>query len=174
MIFNVPMHIAMIQNGLFHDRLRSRYPDMIVKTQTRRLKRGIYKVGKDYAVQRKRGVKAEPDIRIVMDRIWEDFDYISKEDALAEGGYNPAQFEELFAKINSKWKGGSRWAFAFHVVEVYTKEEKEIYRKFDGAQKELDKEGQQQKLERSLKHLHQEIIEHIHPYVITKIEKVQR
>ena len=43
---------------------------------------------------------------------------------------------------------------------------------FDEAQKGLDKEEQQQKLEGSLKHLHQEIIEHIHPYVTTKIEKV--
>lgn len=38
MIFSVLGHIAMIQNGLFYDRLRFRYPDMIVKTQTRRLK----------------------------------------------------------------------------------------------------------------------------------------
>ena len=104
MIFNVPGHIDMIRNG--------------TKTQTRRLNRGIYKVGKDYAVQRKRGVKAEPDMRILMDKIWEDFDFISDENAQAEGGYNPAQFEELFAKLNPRWRGGSRWAFEFHVIEV--------------------------------------------------------
>ena len=134
MIFNVPMHIAMIQNGLFHDRLRSRYPDMIVKTQTRRLNRGIYKVGKDYAVQRKRGVKAELDIRIVMDRIWEEKTkqyitsrqdsvylaeiYISEEDAKAEGGYKPDRYERVFREINPKWDGFSRWVFKFHVIEV--------------------------------------------------------
>jgi len=36
---------------------------------------------------------------------------------------------------------------------------------------EISKE-EQQKLEKSLKHLHQEITEHIHPYVATKIEKI--
>lgn len=33
---------------------------------------------------------------------------------------------------------------------------------------------EQQKLERSLKHLHQEITEHIHPYVAIKIEKIKK
>lgn len=132
MIFNIPGHVSMIQNGLFYEKNRIRYPDMIVKTQTRRLNRGIYQVGKDYAVQRKRGVKAEQDIRIVMDKIWEEpcfkpspyspsghhFARILEEDAWAEGGYTPAQFEKLFAKLNPKWNGWSRWAFAFHVIEV--------------------------------------------------------
>ena len=58
-------------------------------------------------------------------------------------------------------------------IEWYTTGEKEIYRKFDDAQKVLDK-AEQQKLERSLKHLHQEITEHIHPYVAVKIEKVEK
>ena len=130
MIFNVPGHIEMIRNGLntTDNQLYfiQDYPVLIVKTQSRRPKRGVYQVEAErkkphkmgYAVQRKRGVKAEPDIRIVMGRIWEDFDFISDENARAEGGYNPAQFEELFAKINPRWKGGSRWAFEFHVIEV--------------------------------------------------------
>ena len=32
---------------------------------------------------------------------------------------------------------------------------------------------EQEKLEASLKHLHQEIVEHIHPFVTTKIEKIK-
>lgn len=116
MIFNVPGHIEAISSG--------------TKTQTRRLNRGIYKVGKDYAVQRKRGAKGEPDIRIVMDGIWHEeiarplslrespsFNIISTEDAIAEGGYSPADFEMLFRELNPKWdETTGRWAFQFHVV----------------------------------------------------------
>ena len=98
----------------------------IIKTQTRRLNRGIYQVGKSYAVQRKRGVKAEPDIRIVMGRIWEEdvskpnifFTPITKEDARSEGGYTPEQYEKVFRELNPKWDGWSRWAFEFYVIEV--------------------------------------------------------
>jgi hypothetical protein len=135
MIFNVPGHIEMIRNGLStYPPLASGLPHFIVKTETRRPNRGIYKVGKDYAVQSKRGVKAETDIRIVMDKIWEEEGlgiaggipavgnrandtYISKEDALAEGGYIPKQFEELFNLLNPK-RDWTRWAFQFHVIEV--------------------------------------------------------
>jgi len=100
---------------------------LIVKTQTRRLNRGIYSVGKDYAVQRKRGVKAEPDIRIVMDAIWEEKErhgwrpYIKKSAAWAEGGYTPSEYEKLFRELNPKWDGRNRWAFKFHVIEVQRK-----------------------------------------------------
>ena len=122
MIFAVEGHIDMIRNGLSYippaSVLYHPMPLRIIKTQTRRLNRGAYKVGKDYAVQRKRGVKAEPDIRIVFDRIWGDIDYISNEDAWAEGGYTPMEFEELFRKLNPKWDRFLRWAFEFHVVEV--------------------------------------------------------
>lgn len=141
MIFNIVGHIDMIRNGLLPPPPTKRYGTQYlpIKTQTRRLNRGIYKVGKDYAVQRKRGVKAEPDIRIVMDRIWEDFDFISVENAHLEGGYLPRDFEEVFEKLNPTWHSGSRWAFEFHVIEIWVKEEKELYRKFDEAQRELDK-----------------------------------
>ncbi len=107
MIFNVPGHIEAIRNG--------------TKTQTRRINRGIYKVGKDYAVQSKRGAKGEPDIRIVIDRIWEErytqylTNLISEQDAQAEGGYTPIEFEEIFRKLNPK-RGGDRWTFEFHVI----------------------------------------------------------
>ena len=36
------------------------------------------------------------------------------------------------------------------------------------------KTERKQKLKDSLKHLHQEITEHIHPYVVTKIEKIKK
>ena len=136
MIFSVDGHIEMIRNGLysiFTDEKGD--PTSIVKTHTRRLNRGIYQVGRDYAVQRKRGIKAEPDIRIVMDRIWEEKaegflilaaddemypgeNNITKEDALAEGGYTPEEFEKVFRELNPGWDGWSRWAFEYHVIEV--------------------------------------------------------
>ena len=132
MIFNVPNHIQYIRNGLSKRFINSHgVPARIVKTQTRRLNRGIYKVGKDYAVQRKRGVKAEPGMRILMDRIWEEkcislgiyvparfFNYISDKDARAEGGYTPEEFEKIFFQLNPTWNLEKRWAFAFHVIEV--------------------------------------------------------
>ena len=122
MIFNVPEHIDMIRNG--------------TKTQTRRAKRGHYKLESErknpheigYAVQRKRGAKGEPDIRIVMDYIglenpicwlngkpkWS----IAYKDALAEGLYDPIEYEKVFKKLNPKWSGFFRYAFEFHVIEV--------------------------------------------------------
>ena len=108
---------------------------LIAKTESRRIERGVYQIEAKrkkphypgYAVQPKRGVKAEPNIRIVMDRIWkeevEEFVdecevVISKESAWAEGGYTPTEFEELFANLHPEWLGWSRWAFKFHVIEV--------------------------------------------------------
>lgn len=124
MIFNVPGHIDMIRNGLKkYPPISHIPPRFYVKTQTRRTNRGIYQVGRDYAVQHKRGVKAEPDIRIIMDNIWKEMYaeylccYISEEDAMAEGGYkSPIDFEEVFRKLNPKWVG-DRWVFKFHVEE---------------------------------------------------------
>jgi hypothetical protein len=80
-------------------------------------------------------VKAEPDIRIVMDKIWEERALgffavkltkypvemcISTEDAWLEGGYTPEQYEKVFRELNPKWDGWSRWAYKFHVIEVQT------------------------------------------------------
>jgi len=136
MIFSVDGHIEMIRNGLYSIFTDEKGDPMsIVKTHTRRLNRGIYQVGRDYAVQRKRGIKAEPDIRIVMDRIWEEKaegflilaaddemypgeNNITKEDALVEGGYTPEEFERVFRELNPGWDGWSRWAFEFHVIEA--------------------------------------------------------
>ena len=136
MIFNVPGHVEMIRNGL--PRIEPCKP-ILIKTETRRPKRGIYQVETErkkphkigYAVQRKRAVKAEPDIRIIFDRIWEEKPQgflaaeddkmypgemiISIESASAEGGYTPREYEVVWANINPKWDGWSRWAFKFHV-----------------------------------------------------------
>jgi hypothetical protein len=131
MIFNVPGHIEMIRNGLYRlpaDVLNSPIEERIVKTQTRRIERGVYQVGRDYAVQRKRGVKAEPDIRIVMDWIGEEKAglgllfpreiVISFRDARAEGDYEVFEYEREFRKAYPKWDGKKRWAFRFYVIEV--------------------------------------------------------
>ena len=115
MIFNIPGHIDLIRGGK--------------KTQTRRLNRGMYQVGRDYAVQSKRGVKAESDIRIVIDEIGEEKGYagvlfpghieISSRDATAEGDYDSyAEYEVAFKKAYPKWDGKRRWAFRFHVIGV--------------------------------------------------------
>jgi len=122
MIFNVPGHIDMIRSGM--------------KTQTRRVNRGIYQVGRDYAVQEKRGVKAETDIRIVMDGIWSEISYesfsrnfyemppntklmpVTTADANNEGYRSSFSFEEAFKKLNPKWDRKTRWAYEFHTIEV--------------------------------------------------------
>lgn len=123
MIFSIDGHIEMIRNGLSYIHpasvLYHPMPSRIIKTQTRRLNRGIYQVGRDYAVLSKRGVKAEPYIRIVIDRIWAEGHWITYKDAYAEGGYTPDEFEKLFRELNPKWdKMAGRFAFSFHVIEV--------------------------------------------------------
>lgn len=115
MIFNVDGHIDMIRNGLY---CYSAAEQPIIKTQSRRINRGMYQVGRDYAVQRKRGVMAEADIRIVMDRICEQTVMISLYDAYKEGGYTPLMYEQEFRKAYPKWDGQKRWVFKFHVIEV--------------------------------------------------------
>ena len=112
MIFNVPGHIDLIRSGR--------------KTQTRRVNRGIYQVGRDYAVQRKRGVTAEICMRIEIDAIWEERCeygwgnpyYILPRNAQAEGGYTVEEFEDVFRTAYPMWNGETRWAFRFHVIEV--------------------------------------------------------
>ena len=94
------------------------------KTQTQRVNRGIYQVGKDYAVQPGKGERGIPNLRVVIDEVQREERFfgapmpISFEDALAEGGYSPDEFEKLFQQINPKWNGLVRWAFKFHVKEV--------------------------------------------------------
>ena len=93
-----------------------------IKTQTRRRNRGIYQIGHSYSVQKGRGIKGEPDIRIVMEKIWEEIhlqgDLISEKDALKEGGYTPEQYEETYQKINPHLEGGKRFGFEFHGIKI--------------------------------------------------------
>ena len=92
------------------------------KTQTRRLNRGIYRVGRSYSVQPGRGKKGIPAIRIVMDEIIEETggQLILERDALAEGGYKPFEYERIFQKLNPKYnrKKDNRWVFKFHVEGI--------------------------------------------------------
>jgi len=101
------------------------------KTQTRRLNRGKYQVGKSYAIQPCRTCKGIDGYRIMMDRIWKEtitrpqeigknpsFDIISEADAIAEGGYTPAEFEILFRELNPGWIEIERWAFKFHLIHT--------------------------------------------------------
>lgn len=100
------------------------------KTQTRRLNRGVYQIGKSYAIQECRTCKGIEGYRIVMDKICkrESFDgalRIFPSDALAEGGYTPAEFEMLFRKLYPKWdERKGRWAFEFHVISYLHKKTK--------------------------------------------------
>ena len=109
-----------------------------IKTQTRRIsdryeveseRKHPHKVG--YAIQKCRTCKGIVGRRIVIDRKWkenciENMAYsetvpyvdISAQDALAEGGYTPAEYEKEFERLNQKWSGWGRWAYKYHVIEV--------------------------------------------------------
>ena len=104
---------------------KQEHVDMILagtKTQTRRIGRGIYKVGHSYAIQPCRTCKGVQGYRIVMDSIRTEYTdiyhKISTKDAIAEGGYTSEEFESLFKAINPKWDRVLRYVFTFHVVEV--------------------------------------------------------
>lgn len=92
-----------------------------IKTQTRRVNRGIYWLGKDYAVQPCRTCKGIKGMRIIIDDFWEEDrrDYpISIENAIAEGNYTPEEFEKKFRELNPKWDGIYRWVFKFHLEKI--------------------------------------------------------
>jgi len=100
------------------ERNGKKHIDMIfegAKTQTRRLK-CRYEVGKTYAVQPKRCAKADPRGRIkILARFAEStVNVISKDDAMAEGGYTPEEYENLFNTMYHEWT--SRWTYMFEVV----------------------------------------------------------
>ena len=104
---------------------KQEHVDMIIagmKTQTRRIGRGTYKVGHSYAIQPCRTCKGVQGYRIVMDSIRTEFTdifhTISTKDAIAEGGYTPEEFESLFRAMYPKWNYVTRCVFMFHVVEV--------------------------------------------------------
>jgi len=95
--------------------------DMIgrgTKTQTRRLRRGPYKVGGVYAVQPGRGKKAVGHIRIK--RIWQEkLLYMTEDDVRAEGFEAWHNFITVFYALNNITKPliAPVWAFEFEVVE---------------------------------------------------------
>ncbi len=91
------------------------------KSQTRRVsKSGFpvrYELGKSYAIQHGRGKPAIPDGRIVITNIRIELrahDVISVEDAKAEGGYTPEEYERLFCKMHLNWIW--RYAYTFKFV----------------------------------------------------------
>ena len=98
MIFNVKGHIEQIVNG--------------TKTQTRR-DSGKYGVGKTYAIQPGRGKFGDTRGRILITHKWIEsyFKTIHVNDALAEGGYIPEDYEQLYEKLHPDWAG--RWAYEF-------------------------------------------------------------
>jgi len=91
------------------------------KTQTRRIKRGPYKLGHVYAVQPGRGKKAVAHIR--MKRIWmQDITSftvprLSNEQLRAEGFKEYRDFVEVFKTANDlKHMPPFLWAFEFELV----------------------------------------------------------
>lgn len=99
------------------------------KTQTRR-GHGNYEVGQTYAIQRGRGKPADPRGRLLVKSTGIEFRHamnglglsthdsprISVEDALAEGGYTPEEYEKLWEKMyGSNWI--VRYVIRFEVVK---------------------------------------------------------
>ena len=95
MIFSVEGHIPLI---IDHK-----------KTQSRRLS-NAYNVGKDYAIQPGRTKPGIKEGRILILEKWEErhirknqIFFISRNNARAEGGYTPEEFENLFNLMCPKW-----------------------------------------------------------------------
>lgn len=101
MIFAIEKHIDLIIKGL--------------KTQTRRSS-DRYKVGKVYSIQPGRGKKGISQGKIkIVDKVREIWPAkIGHDDAKAEGGYTPEEFEELYEKIHPGWD--ERMAYTFRFV----------------------------------------------------------
>jgi len=103
------------------------------KTQTRRSS-DRYQVGKLYAIQPCRTCKGISDGKILILRKWNEVNpyepwkevyppLISWDDAQAEGGYAPQNYEALYEKLNPGWT--VRWVYAFEFVPRCTQEAKE-------------------------------------------------
>jgi len=92
------------------------------KSQTRRIVRPSgphYGLGKSYAIQHGRGKPAIPDGRILITnvKIERRQNMISVEDAQAEGGYTPAEYEQLFSRMHLNWTW--RYAYTFKFVSKH-------------------------------------------------------
>jgi len=87
------------------------------KWQTRR-PTGKYVLGRTYAVQAHRGAPADPRGRIRIIQKWVETKQqllpISENDAIAEGGYTPQEYEELYERMYPGWK--VRYGYHFEVV----------------------------------------------------------
>lgn len=96
------------------------------KTQTRRVNRGHYQIGRDYAIQPCRTCKGIEGHRIKIVGIEDErggypgaqCPIVSHADALAEGFTDSLIFEEMFIKINPEWDGLSRWVFKFKLIKI--------------------------------------------------------
>lgn len=113
MIFSCNCHVQAIIDG--------------IKTQTRRRQTLNYKKGGLYSVQPKRTAKGIPNGKILItDKILEtkEKDYpIGIEDAYAEGGYTPDDYEQLYEKLHPQWQNRTKLTFVF----VPTKELKQLH-----------------------------------------------
>lgn len=110
MIFSVDGHIEQIVNG--------------IKTQTRR-ESDRYEVGKTYAIQSCRtcrgiaggririiGKHGEGWLKTSLDGGRQPFQ-ISEENAKAEGGYSPEEFESLYLELHPEWSWRTAYEFVF-------------------------------------------------------------
>ena len=102
MIFAISDHIEQITQGR--------------KTQTRRAS-DRYQVGKLYSIQPCRTCKGIPDGKILITKKRRELfpsHSITLEDAQAEGGYGPQQFERLYEKLHPHWH--QRFAYTFEFI----------------------------------------------------------
>jgi len=84
------------------------------KTQTRRSS-NRYHVGRTYAIQPCRTCKGIAEGRILITAKKAEYKHylirLSLEDAKAEGGYTPEEYEELYRQMHRGWM--ERWAYTF-------------------------------------------------------------
>lgn len=101
MIFAVEDHIKQVIEG--------------VKTQTRRSS-GRYKLGRKYSIQPGRTQKGILEGKIIIiDKTLEVWPFVIRlDDAKAEGGYTPEEFEKLYRMMHPNW--GERYAYTFRFV----------------------------------------------------------
>lgn len=104
MIFSISNHIEQIIKG--------------TKTQTRRASDRC-QVGKLYSIQPSRTAKGIPKGKIkIVDKVREIWDYtINPDDAKAEGGYTPEEFEALYEKLHPNWDERIAYTFRFIPTE---------------------------------------------------------
>lgn len=130
LIFAVPGHIEKIKSGEKTQTRRLWKDGMTIERKLDRLElrfkgRLLYAKGKTYAVIPKRGQKSVGRIRITDLRIewrlnWEGEALVtvplSENDAFAEGGYTPAEYDALWLKMYPKGGGYSRLVIDFEWV----------------------------------------------------------